>query len=60
MILSTVKKYQFFSIVTDTIYIFSLQQTEAVSTVLDFISFRKISKAAFLSDIKLRPSKSSK
>ena len=33
VILSTVKKYRIFSLVTNTIYIFSLQQTEAVSII---------------------------
>ena len=40
-ILSAVKKYRIFSLVTDTIFIFSLQQTEAVSTILGLISSRK-------------------
>ena len=33
VILSTVKKYRIFSLVTNTIFIFSLQQKEAVSTI---------------------------
>ena len=33
VILSAVKKYRIFSLVTNTIYIFSLQQTEAVWTI---------------------------
>ena len=33
VILSEVKKYRIFSLVTNTIYIFSLYQTEAVSTI---------------------------
>ena len=33
VILSTLKKYRIFSLVTNTIFIFSLQQTEAVSTI---------------------------
>ena len=33
VILSTVKKYGIFSLVTNTIYIFSLWQTETVSTI---------------------------
>ena len=38
--LSAVKKYRIFSLVTNTIFIFSLQQTEAVWTILGLISFR--------------------
>ena len=41
VILSTVKKYRIFSLVTNTIYIFSLKQTEAVSTILGLISSKK-------------------
>ena len=33
VILSAVKKYRIFPLVTNTIYIISLQQTEAVSTI---------------------------
>ena len=40
-ILSAVKKCRIFSLVTNTIFIFSLQQTEAVSTFLGLISSRK-------------------
>ena len=40
-ILSAVTKYHIFSLVTDTIFIFSLQQTKAVSTILGLISTRK-------------------
>ena len=41
MILSAVKKYRISSLVTNTIYGFSLEQTEAVSTILRLNSFRK-------------------
>ena len=41
MILSAVKKYHIFSLVTNTIYIFSLQQTEVVSTIKGLISSQK-------------------
>ena len=41
VILSTVKKYRIFSLMTNKIYIFSLWQTGAVSTILVLISFRK-------------------
>ena len=41
VLLSTVKKYRIFSLVKNTIYIFSLQQTEAISTIQGFISSRK-------------------
>ena len=41
VILSAVKKYRIFSLVTNTIYIFSLQQTEAVSSTEGLISSRK-------------------
>ena len=47
-ILSAVKKYRIFSLVTDTIFIFSLQQTEAVSTILGLISTRKDLECAVL------------
>ena len=40
-ILSAMKKYRIFSLVTNTIYIFSLQQTEAVSTTEGLISSQK-------------------
>ena len=40
VILSAVKRYRIFSLVTNTLYIFALQQTEAVSTILGLISFR--------------------
>ena len=49
-ILSAVKKVDFYSLVTK----FSLQQTEAVSTILGLISSEKIWNPAFLSDITLR------
>ena len=41
VILSAMKKYRIFSLVTNTIYIFSLQQKEAVSTIEGLISSRK-------------------
>ena len=41
VILSAVKKCQIFSLVTNTIYIFTLYQTEAVSTIKGLISSRK-------------------
>ena len=41
VILSAVKKYRIFSLVTNIIYMFSLQQTEAVLTILGSISFPK-------------------
>ena len=41
LILSAMKKYRIFSLVTNTIYIFSLQQKEAVSTIEGLISSRK-------------------
>ena len=47
-ILSAVKKYRIFSLVTDTIFIFSLQQTEAVSTILGSVSTRKDLECAIL------------
>ena len=40
VLFSAVKRYRIFSLVTNTIYIFSMQQTEAVSTILGLISFR--------------------
>ena len=48
VIFSAVKRYRIFSLVTNTIYIFSLQQTEAVSTILGLISFRKDFKCSVL------------
>ena len=55
MILSTVKNYRiFFSLVIDAIFIFSLYQTEGVSTILGLFLSEKIWKAVLLSDITLR------
>ena len=41
VMLPAVKKYRIFLLVTNTIYIFSLQQTEAVLTIKGLISSRK-------------------
>ena len=41
VVLSTVKKYRIFSLVTNTIYIFSLQQIDAISTIYGLFSSRK-------------------
>ena len=54
VILSAVKKISFFSLVLNTIYTFSLQQTEVVSKILSLIFSEKIWNAVFLSDITLR------
>ena len=42
------KKYHIFSLVTNTIYIFSRQQTEAVSTIHGLMSPRKDLECAVL------------
>ena len=42
------KNIVFFSLVTNTIYIFSLQQTEVVSTIKVLISSRKVLERAVL------------
>ena len=54
VLLSAVKKYHIFLLVTDKIYIFSLQQTSCLDNLgLNFLP-EKIWNAPFLSDITLR------